>query len=966
MMTAVWAQGTPQMRVGPPQTNILTTNQASSEASPLGVTLAGTSDIDFESFDRVSVRNYENVAIQEVLFTGNVRIRFEGKRLSAQRVYVTIQSNKTILHMAAFDQVEFRDGKAIYLAESFFYEPEKKIGRMRHVRSYLKDTTGTTTAPGFFYRADEVEILTDRRAVFHKAYLTFTPAEIPHYELYAEKVWYFRDDVIFSLHNTYTVGQQRLFYFPFFLRLERVTGIKTAAGIEKRIGWYVMNTMDWSPSFGGMQFGLDFYERMGEYGFVRYVNKKPLGLLQQIRFFGETADDVRLFYDPTHDRYYQWTNVSGEWTVIRQWSWHYMLEGTLQKDSVSISFYTEDLNDPFFSKKYAQRRETFSIQDIFQPDQNRFFAQSDNSAGFPTLSRRLTITSPQLNLTGQWTYSRKRDDTISNPYLNDAYTYYLSQVSFPNIIYTLPTISLLEETSWKTYRFRTNVLPEDTTTQENTTNQSSSPVLEGASFSSQVPAQATGTNEVASASSREGGGYQGLPSGEGGARQTNTSSGESSPRVTVQTNSFEWWSVSSSLSGSLSYVSSETLDTNTMPISDSYQHKENASLGVNVKLLNKLISWDHTLSVMNQKQWSSFQVNYSNNLLYSGAQVDYTMKTSTGTTPTLGTHPLWRMQFPLSLSHTLRYQLFRSIFQTKPREYSHTVTASTGINWISNLMVYRLTYTYQTTYRITNGVEDEYLNNQIKETMGVSTSLQVWWLAFSTGVTLDTLSRRDATIRWNYPEITNRIQGSVVLESSLTPVAPWTFIPLVRYRYDILKQTNLSLSMSSSATLANFYPAFLYKIEAFSYQANFLWDYLSPRSSSFSLSVGTVIWLQKYWKLDFTTQVVNRKLYRYDYEACGRFNEPYVNFWQNLWDGINIFDYKGLQRSFFKIQALNFGVTHYLNEWEMRVGFTIQRQLDTLRHIAYWEPQLRVEFMLSGTRDQFPPYTKRFVPPELQ
>ncbi|MCX7881707.1 MAG: hypothetical protein N2314_00590 [Brevinematales bacterium] len=950
VILGVWAQ-VPQSSPQGKQPQTLTNRQeAVSSERPR---LEGVSSLVFEGFDRVSVRNYEAVALQEVIFTGNVRILFEGKRLSAQRVYVTIQSNKTVLEIAAFDEVEFRDGNTLYLAESFFYQPEKKTGRMRHVRSYLRDTTGTTTSPGLFYRAEEVEILSDKRAVFKKAYLTFTPAEIPHYELYAEKVWYFRDDVIFSLHNTYTVGQQRLFYFPFFLRLERVTGIKTAAGIEKRIGWYIMNTMDWSPSFGTMQFGLDIYERMGEYGFVRYVNKKPIGVFQQIRFFGETADDVRLFYDASNDRYSQWIQVNNEWTTVREWSWHYMLEGTLQKDTFALTFYTEDLNDPFFTKKYSQRRDTFNIQHILQPEENKFFSQSDNSPGFSSLTRRFTITSPQLTLNGQWIYSRKRNESISNSYRNDAYSYYLYQVSFPNISYTLPTIPLLEETSLKTFWVKTHRRSERITRQGEVSSSSGSV---GISETRQTNERGQGMEEK---SQGEGGL---IATQEASLRQDNTHLFSD----VMETNSFEWASVSSSFNGNLSYTSSETLDTNTMPVSDSYHHQENASVGLSVKLLNKKINWDHALSLLNRKRWSSFEVNYSNNILYSGAQVDYTMRTSTGETFSMGNDPFWRVQFPFSVSHVFQYQVFRSIYQTKPREYSHSVSASTGCTWLSNMVVYKLSYTYATVYRITNGVEDEYLNNQIQETMGASTSLQVWWFSSSTGVTLDTLTRRNSKIVWQYPEITNRISGTVVWENAFVPVAPWTYIPSVRHRYDLLKQTNLSLAVSSYATLANVYPPFVYKVEALTYQANLLIDYLSPRSSSFSLSVGTGIWLQKYWKLDFATQVVNRKLYRYDYAACGRFNEPYVNFWKNLWDGLNIFDYQGLQRSFFKIQALNFSVTHYLNEWEMRVGFTIQRQLDTLRRIAYWEPQIRVEFMLSGTRDQFPPYTKRFVPQELQ
>ncbi|MFN3660886.1 MAG: hypothetical protein ACK4TN_06590, partial [Brevinematales bacterium] len=398
---------------------------------------------------------------------------------------------------------------------------------------------------------------------------------------------------------------------------------------------------------------------------------------------------------------------------------------------------------------------------------------------------------------------------------NDAYSYYLYQISFPNISYTLPTLYLVEETSWKTYWVKTN-----------------SRVVPGGDISSEGQmGKVIITNEERT----------GVDRGESPSVSSDASLVSMESNAITQevytTNSFEWWNVSSVLNGNLGYNSSETLDTNAMPISDQYHHQENVSLGLNVKLLNKMITWDHTLAVLNRKRWSSFEVNYTNNVLYSGAQVDYTMRTATGFRPNIGTHPLWKIQFPFSASHTFQYQLFRSIYQTMPREYSHTLNVSFGMNWLSNIVVYGLAYAYKTTYRITNGVEDDYLNNQIFEAMSLSTSLGVWW--FSASVSLDTLNRRNSKIIWRYPEITNRISGSVVLESAFSPVAPWTFIPSLRYRYDLLKQTNLSLTMASFSTFSTWYPPFWYKVEMLTYRADLLIDYLSPRSSFFSLSFGT-------------------------------------------------------------------------------------------------------------------------------
>jgi hypothetical protein len=91
-----------------------------------------------------------------------------------------------------------------------------------------------------------------------------------------------------------------------------------------------------------------------------------------------------------------------------------------------------------------------------------------------------------------------------------------------------------------------------------------------------------------------------------------------------------------------------------------------------------------------------------------------------------------------------------------------------------------------------------------------------------------------------------------------------------------------------------------------------------------------------------------------------------VEFWKNFYDSVNVFDYEALKRGFFKIQGFHFDIVHYINEWEMTLNFDLNRRVDQYRMLAFWEPALKIEFKLSGTADQFPPYEKKFVPEQYQ
>ncbi len=303
------------------------------------------------------------------------------------------------------------------------------------------------------------------------------------------------------------------------------------------------------------------------------------------------------------------------------------------------------------------------------------------------------------------------------------------------------------------------------------------------------------------------------------------------------------------------------------------------------------------------------------------------------------------------------------------------------------------------TYRITNEevMNDSYIHNVKAQTVNAGASLKIFWITLSTSARMDILNYRDLdswtniggtnyvyeattnTMSWDLQGITNRLvkansypKISVAFSTPWSTIFPQTaqYLPSLNfsYTYDILNQTNVSYSVSASYALQKIKLPLFYELESMNLSASLYNDYLNPRISKFSLSYSISLYITKNLLLKFSTQVLNTKLYLYNPEFSSLYyeGEVYTPFWENFVDSINIFDYEALKRGLFKIQGLNFDLTHYLDEWELHLIFTVKRLVDEAKQIAYWEPSIKVQFNLIGTEEQFPAYEHKFVPDELQ
>lgn len=929
-------------------------------------TAKASQSIIFDSYEEVFIKNHEEQKITEIHFLGNVKIRFQDNTLMARRVVVTARGDR-VLEIAAFENVEFHLGKDIYLAQEMMFEPDKQRGVLKNVRSYMGAGGGGapfSSAQGWFYHAQKATILDKNRVVLDEVSFTTSDELLPHYSFYAGKLWFFKGQVVYALHLTYTVGQADFLYFPFFLRWEKGTGIRTAFGQEKRIGWYLMNSYTYRAPYGVYDLGMDIYERMGEYAFIKFNTTRPLSNITRLQAELEVADDVRLFSQG--NRYTQLVDVlgNGQYTAIRQFSWRYKINMDFKASDLGINLFWEDNNDPNFSSKYNTRRmDTVDIQKLLQPNENSFYTRSDTSflSTGQSLRRGFSLNAGKFTLNGNWTYER-RVAVETNQYLNERYQYFIKGRSLPNLSYTPSSITLLKDFGSR--------IPKSYSVSISNTNlifNSSKELLDFLSdFSSQsqVPVSALGsdTNHLLKKTTDNPGMGTNLTAGV--SNQSPPPRKVVLPRITTNYN--ELYNFNSVLSARLNLSSSETLETNGIVISDKYIHSETGSMSFNGTLFNRLIGWNNTLSFVNQKHWTSLGTNF-NDTYNSGAQL--TLNSSASVNKTLNawqTKP-WELTVPIALSHSISYQLLKTLSVSRPREVSHSSSFKTGFSMFQKNLSFDINLGNTMRFRITNDVNDIYLNNKLEQRLTATTGVKAWWFTAGTSVHLDLLETRSNALELDYTGITNRFVGNAHPRLNLGLTLPENYLA-ASYIYDLIDSTNVNLRVNSKLALRNLAVPLLYELTSLNLDLNFYYDFLQKTSSIFTLNISMDIRLTKYWRLNFNTAVKNNQVYRYFVRNPAELPEgvSVLNFWEDLGDSLKIWDYEALKRGSFKIQGLHFNLSHDLDEWVLNLQFNVNRRIDTVRLFAYWEPSIRVEFQLNGSSDQFPPYEYKFVPDQYK
>ncbi len=973
------------------------------------IILDNADDIDIQDFDETT----------EVVMVGNVRVRFDGSFLKSEKLIVTIKDN-IVINVGAYGNVEFTFSGTKYLVDSLNYQPDMERGIMYNVRSIMGGMGGDDDKP-WFYRADKVTIQDRNSFVIENVVMSTSDVRFDHFAIRASKLWYIQGKVTVALGIEYMTGQASFGWLPAYIRMEGAGTLRTSFGNEKRIGYYFINNVTVDSKVGQFDFGFDIYERQGEYVQMNYA-LPPVGIVKKLELQTKIANDVRIIKDG--DLYSQWVEptYTGSTNRITQFAWYYKLSVSLATNNISLDFYTEDLNDPFFISKYSVRSrfdnaESPDYIELINPSLNSWYGyQGDSQPQYSSITRGLSLRSGNFSLTGKWNLLQiTKPEITDNEFLNKYYDYEVRSMTFPSISYNFGTLRLVD------YKLVT-------------TNSVTVFLSDGRTNTINIHKLPEYEIEVSQLSNRSI--RREITLADDGSFRTNYLTNWNPVTITrVNTNSYNMVDIGASASASASYIAQRTfgtndsstvqdidlLTTNWVTIADQYQHEETGNMNLSTKFFNNLWTIDNSIVANYKEVWSSFAENYTNSMRCSGFRSDYTLKT------TLSTNKIWndseanRTSLGFSSSVNFTYPLYYLLRMQEDYVKESTLSWNNSLNWEwlqwqrQTILGATLSANWITKYRVPTEDQQKIIDNDpddiyfgkdnIYDRVTVGAKAKLFWVNIGTEATVDLLNTTtnnstNTFIPVTGSSFTNRFVGGYPkLLVEFTPDSKYHYIPSLKYRYNLFEESTYTTVMDSSgneyetvlredksynleflwnAKIQNYqipalYP-FIYELSEFGFTMQFYQDFVNMRNSYLSLSFVVGVKFTKYLTFKFSSYMVNSSIYLYykdgiyNGESILAPDETYKSFWGDLWDGLSIWDEDALKESSFKLQSLNFELIHDLDTWDMRVIFNLGRRVDDVKQVAFWEPYVGVAFTMKGsiTADIFPEFQKRFVPTEYQ
>ncbi len=969
--------------------------------------------IILDNADDISIQEFDDSDTSETTMLGNVRVRFDGSFLRAEKMVIT-SKDSAVINVGAYGNVEFTMNDTKYLADSINYQPDAERGVMNNVRSVISGGLGGGGDTPWFYRAEKVTIESQTRFVLDKVYLSTSDTRFDHFSLKVNKMWYLQGKVILVVGVEYLTGQATFFWLPAYFQMEGSGNIYTSFGNERRIGYYFINNYTLNTKIGSFDIGFDFYERQGQYFKVNY-EAPAVGIIQHFEMDVDLANDIRSVRNG--DIFSQWVqpqfNETGDLQRISQFAWHYKIDTTIGADGINLSFNTENLNDPFFLQKYSYRS---LFDDSTAIDFNKlasvgsdswFTYQGDGSPQMESLSSGISLTVGNLSVSSDWELQRITRPEESNQFLNSYYDYELKSLTLPTLSYNFGSFEIAKY-SYST-KSKVTVLNSD-----------------GSSNSMHISRLKDYEKKLEMRSNRSINREVLLQNN--GSYKTNVSTNwEPITIKNIITNEYRWADLTLTAQADVSYSAERTFgtnegsltaDTNWVTIADINRHQEKGSINFTANLFDDLWNINNGVDFIYKEQWSSFDTDYTNNQRESGMTIDYKLGT------TLGPEKVWNsddwnkvaINFKTTVNYSYPlYSLFRiqeDFIKESQFSWQNSINFE-FMQWQRETLI-GLEFSADWDFRTRIPTEDQqiklgedpddiYLENRIYDRLTVGAKLQLFWFNIGAESTLDILETEtnndpNALIPILGDNFTNKfVSGYPQLVIEFAPDSKYYYLPKLSYKYNLFEKSRIvtvtnggviepqtirkdksySLQIVWDVRLKNYqipalYP-FIYELTEFGFVFQYYQDFINLRDSYLRLDFVIGLKFTKYLTFRFSSQMLNEKIHLY---FGGTFNgqsvlapgEESKDFWQDLGDGLKIWDQEALKRSSFKLQSLNFELIHDLQTWDMRLIFNLGRRVDNIKQIAFWEPYVGLAFTMKGSDigNIFPEIEKSFVPPEYQ
>ena len=141
--------------------------------------------------------------------------------------------------------------------EKFFYYFDKRWIIVYNAISYFKP---------FYVKASKAKQISPGTFIIEDALFSSCNLEHPHYLIHVDRAWLYNEELAVLTNPYYQIGDSIFFYFPIIFRSEFGTGLQTAIGIERGIGWWMNNTIDFKiGEKGSATLMADYYQKIGFY-----------------------------------------------------------------------------------------------------------------------------------------------------------------------------------------------------------------------------------------------------------------------------------------------------------------------------------------------------------------------------------------------------------------------------------------------------------------------------------------------------------------------------------------------------------------------------------------------------------------------------------------------------------------------------------------------------------------------------
>lgn len=889
-------------------------------------------------FERIEINSTSNVSV--INLKGKVNLVYRDKSLLCNSLTIVVLEGR-VKEIIGEGNVYFKSGGDLFRGSKFFYDLESGKISFYDVSTKLDDQ---------YFFADIMKQLSENKFFFENVYFTKSELIIPTYKVKAYRVWYYRGDYLLALNNSYYVGDASFLYFPTYIQLYRYTDVLTDFGVDRTLGFYLFNTIylkDWfgSKVIPNLKLKLDHYEKLGEYLGIEAPRINIISNLS-LSFVLDLEYDKKFEFSGNELINYIDQYGTGDLREYRTFGWRYVLNLSYTLPGGSLSFSSEDLNDPFIQSKFSVRKESLDIERLIFPYQNYFWSvPAPKQYILRNLKMNYTFGISSLAVNFDWVYQLRSGysttntnsfgiviiENKTNKYDNSYYRYDLQRFSGPKMSFsinpgsifsykesTLSFTKLLSSTTTATQsKFKTNFVVKTTNSffvdlftiiTNFITNVSSISNEEGIFYVTNV-IESVVTNVNISSN---------LIKSE---EKTNLTLSEDGKFVTNTTTLISF-SISPLASISINPSSTYRIEDGT-PIDDNFSHTENVSISGVVSFLNNFLVLNTSSTINNNAVWSRSSDPYQIKLNDLNTRANWSQNSSLSIGRPFLDKTVLKVDPKLSLIHNISIRLTRPKLLTYNEDpYINDITEH-SISGNISVKVFDLSV----------------LSNDLVNFLGITSISASTALNYNLLYLKSEIKYKDDKHYW-----TNKISNPFAINVSFGPLLNYSISYKIKISNEnvIFDPTRVGLYGGISIKEINL-GGFVQKISYLNLGYSLSFDYINPINNNLLLNFSLGGMINEYWSFAFSTSVENNKLYRYVDEYALRYNKPYVNIFQDIIDAINVFDVNALKRSNFKNKGVVFSIIHDLYDWAATISGGIRLYKDEIKNFAFFEPFIKFE-----------------------